>query len=158
MTMLRRLFVTLAALAVAAAAVIWWTVPAAERPKAVPDDPRQVALGERIYAESCASCHGANLEGQPDWQIRGSDGRLPAPPHDDTGHTWHHPDWQLFEIIKFGVERFAWPGYESDMPAFTRVLEDEEIWAVLTFIKSHWGERERRFQERVTETSEEPEP
>ena len=53
-----------------------------------PDNRRLVALGKRIYAEHCASCHGANLEGQPNWRIRKPDGRMPAPPHDSSGHTW----------------------------------------------------------------------
>ena len=43
--------------------------------------------GAQLYAENCASCHGANLEGQADWRSPGPDGRLPAPPHDETGHT-----------------------------------------------------------------------
>lgn len=39
-----------------------------------------IAEGEALYAEACAACHGAQLEGQPDWRTRGPDGRLPAPP------------------------------------------------------------------------------
>ena len=68
-----------------------------------PDDAQQVALGGGIYAEHCAMCHGANLEGQPDWMNRKANGRLPAPPHDVTGHTWHHPDQQLMLITKKGL-------------------------------------------------------
>ena len=34
--------------------------------------------------------------------------------------------------------KYAPPGYESDMPAFGGKLSDEEIWAALAFIKSHW--------------------
>ena len=51
-----------------------------------------IAQGEDLYREYCAACHGADLEGQPDWRSAGPDGVLPAPPHDETGHTWHHPD------------------------------------------------------------------
>ncbi len=96
-----------------------------------------MALGERVYSEHCAACHGKNLEGQPDWQSRRSDGRLPAPPHDETGHTWHHADEVLFRITKDGVAALV-PGYESDMPAYADLLTDDEIWAVLAFIKSRW--------------------
>lgn len=46
-----------------------------------------VSRGAMTYAEACASCHGADLEGQPEWHTRGPDGRLPAAPHDETGHT-----------------------------------------------------------------------
>jgi mono/diheme cytochrome c family protein len=153
----RRLATGLAIPAAGAAALVAWAVwpSAGERPRADPHDPRQVALGARVYAEYCASCHGAELEGEPEWWVRRPDGRMPAPPHDDSGHTWHHPDRMLFEITKHGIERFAPAGYESDMPAFAGVLADEEIRAVLAFIKSHWGERERTFQERVNETYEE---
>ena len=66
-----------------------------------PDDGKLVALGQQIYAEQCAACHGDNLEGQANWQSRHEDGRLPAPPHDETGHTWHHADELLFGLAKF---------------------------------------------------------
>ncbi|MBL4645745.1 MAG: c-type cytochrome, partial [Rhizobiales bacterium] len=49
-----------------------------------------VKKGAVIYAEYCASCHGADLEGQPNWQSPDADGKMPAPPHDQRGHTWHH--------------------------------------------------------------------
>lgn len=103
-----------------------------------PGDPAQVALGRRVYAQHCASCHGADLEGQPQWRQRRADGRLPAPPHDATGHTWHHPDEQLFQVTKHGVEAFAPPGYRSDMPGFGAELSDAELRAVIAFIKSTW--------------------
>ena len=54
------------------------------------------------------------------------------------GHTWHHPDEVLFGITKQGVAAFAPSGYESNMPAFGGVLTDEEIWAVLAYLKSSW--------------------
>ncbi|NYZ14841.1 cytochrome c [Azospirillum sp. RWY-5-1] len=109
-----------------------------------PNDAAQVARGKAVYAERCASCHGAQLEGQPDWRSRKPDGRLPAPPHDASGHTWHHPDADLFRITKQGIAAFAPAGYESDMPAFGDVLSDAEIRAVLAFIKSTWAEETRR--------------
>lgn len=145
-----RLLLAAVAIAVVAAGAWWFWEPAAQEEVswADPGDARLVALGQAVYAESCASCHGAELEGEPDWRVRRPDGRLPAPPHDETGHTWHHPDMQLFEITRYGVEHFAPAGYQSDMPAFEGLLTDEEIWAVLAFIKSRWPERERAFQER----------
>lgn len=137
------------------ASQVLWTAPAQQGIDA--EDSRLVALGEEVYAQYCASCHGAELEGQPNWRVRGPDGRLPAPPHDETGHTWHHSDRQLFEITKHGIERFAPEGYESNMPAFEDVLSDEEIWAVLAFIKSHWPEEEREVQERIDRAAREAE-
>lgn len=113
----------------------------------------QVALGVAIYAENCAGCHGANLEGQPDWMRRLDNGRMPAPPHDETGHTWHHADWDLFTITKLGIAAIV-PGYQSDMPAFADLLSDAEIIAVLAFIKSTWPEQQRAFQAEVTANDE----
>ncbi|WP_334061214.1 c-type cytochrome [Limimaricola cinnabarinus] len=112
-----------------------------------------VDLGGEIYAESCAACHGAQLEGQPDWRRRTEDGRMPAPPHDDSGHTWHHADRDLFIITKQGVGAVV-PGYESDMPAFEGLLSDDEIKAVLAYIKTSWSERERTFQAEVSAAAE----
>ena len=109
--------------------------------------------GKAVYAAQCAACHGANLEGQPDWRQRRADGRLPAPPHDETGHTWHHPDQVLFEITKHGVQRFAGAGYQSDMPAYEGRLSDDEIRAVLAWIKSRWPEPARRRQAEIDAAS-----
>jgi mono/diheme cytochrome c family protein len=104
-----------------------------------PDDRALVAVGADVYSEHCASCHGANLEGEPGWQRRKPDGKLPAPPHNETGHTWHHDEATLFAITKYGTAKAAnLVDYESDMPIYDGVLTDEEIIAVLSFIKSTW--------------------
>ena len=123
--------------------------PAGTQPlRAEPNNAEQVALGQTMYARHCASCHGANLEGQPNWRQRLPTGNYPAPPHDETGHTWHHPDRYLFETTKYGWQRFAPPGYQSTMQAFEDVLGDAEIWAVVAFIKSRWPASIRAQQER----------
>jgi mono/diheme cytochrome c family protein len=104
-----------------------------------PDDAQVTALGERIYRSHCAVCHGARLEGQPDWRQRDAQGRLPAPPHDASGHTWHHPDEVLFRITKLGVAQAAGlSSYDSAMPAYEGVLTDAEMIAVLSWIKAQW--------------------
>jgi mono/diheme cytochrome c family protein len=111
--------------------------------RADPRDTAKVALGARVYAQHCAACHGARLEGQPDWRRRLPNGRMPAPPHDESGHTWHHSDSMLFDITKGGMgPPYAPAHYSSDMPAFRGKLSDEEIWAVLAYIKSQWKSRE----------------
>lgn len=115
-----------------------------------PDDAKLVALGETVYRGHCASCHGAALEGQPDWRTRGPDGLLPAPPHDASGHTWHHPDQVLFDIVKFGVARTAnLAGYRTAMPVYEGVLGDDEIVAVLSWIKSRWPADIRAYQDQA---------
>lgn len=111
---------------------------------------RQIALGQSVYAENCASCHGKQLEGQPDWQTPLASGRLPAPPHDATGHSWHHSDETLFNVTRNGLKPYAGENYESDMPAFAGTLKDDEIRAVIEFVKSTWPERERTYQQQMT--------
>ena len=115
--------------------------------QADPDNAEQVALGQQVYASFCAGCHGVNLEGQPDWRQRLPLGNFPAPPHDDTGHTWHHADQWLFDVIKHGGKYHAPPRYRSAMPAYQDTLSDAEIWAVLAFIKSRWPMTIRAQQE-----------
>jgi mono/diheme cytochrome c family protein len=112
-------------------------------PRADPRDAAKVALGGKLYAQHCAACHGPKLEGQPNWRRPLPNGRMPAPPHDESGHTWHHADHVLFAITRNGlVPPYAPKDYESDMPAFAGKLSDEEIWAVLAYIKSHWTSAE----------------
>ena len=139
--------------AAAAALGAWAFAPSTIVQGAKRDGTQKIALGRMVYEQSCASCHGVDLEGQPNWRIRKPDGRLPAPPHDETGHTWHHPDQQLFEITKSGVAALV-PGYETDMPPFADALSDEEIWAVLAYIKSTWSPEVRLRQDRRNEGAE----
>ena len=117
------------------------------------DRQERSAVGRTIYARHCASCHGKNLEGQPDWQTPLSSGKLPAPPHDKTGHSWHHPDAMLTGITKRGIIPYVAPDYQSDMPAFEGKLSDDEIGSLWDHIKSTWSERERAYQEQMTRQS-----
>jgi mono/diheme cytochrome c family protein len=144
---LRMAAAALALLAIGAAA-IWWL---SGMDGADPADREQVARGRLVYDNHCASCHGRDLEGQPRWRERLPNGRLPAPPHDESGHTWHHPDRVLFEITRDGVAAHAPKGYESDMPGFGTALSDAEIWAVLAYIKSRWPQEIRDRQARLSQ-------
>lgn len=111
---------------------------------------RDIDRGAALYAETCAACHGADLEGQPDWQSPGPDGVLPAPPHDESGHTWHHDTGLLFDYTKFGgqaaLDARGVTGFRSGMPGFGEMLSDDEILDVLAFIRSTWPERARQVQ------------
>lgn len=112
-------------------------------------DLERVALGATLYAQHCASCHGANLEGQVDWQQPDADGALLPPPHDSSGHTWHHKDELLIEITLNGGD----PQARSKMPAFKDKLSEAGVVAILDFIKSQWGQKEREFQWWMTTVS-----
>lgn len=84
---------------------------------------QRVAVGEQVYAVNCTACHG---------QI-GEPPTLPgAPSHAEDGHTWHHADRHLFQWI---LDR---PPLAQLMPAFRGTLSDEEVSAVLAYIKSKW--------------------
>lgn len=121
-----------------------------------PAGPQELTVGARVYSKSCASCHGADLEGQPNWRQRDENGRLPAPPHNARGHTWHHDDATLFGITKLGTAEFTGLDIESDMPAFKDILSDDQIRAVLAYIKSRWPERIRRQQESINRRAPRP--
>lgn len=142
----RRLWIaTLAAVALVAGAVVFALSPEPQSGLLSPDDRQIVTQGAEIYTQNCAVCHGSNLEGQVEnWQSPGADGLLPAPPHDETGHTWHHGDALLFAITKYGVAEAAnLTDYQSAMPAYEGILSDDEIIAVLSYIKSTWPDEIR---------------
>jgi mono/diheme cytochrome c family protein len=113
-------------------------------------DGRDIANGEVLYAEQCAACHGANLEGQPNWSTPDENGVLPAPPHDETGHTWHHDNVLLFDYTKLGGQRAlaerGISGFNSGLPSFSGIISDEEIWDILAYIQSTWPERVQDVQ------------
>lgn len=103
-----------------------------------------------LYARHCAACHGANLEGQPEWRSPKADGSYPAPPHDAEGHTWHHDDAMLTDYVTRGGQAVLdemGVSFRSGMPAFGETLTADEITAVLDFIKSTWPERIRQARE-----------
>lgn len=144
--MKRRVLIAVGVAALIGAALYALTMVSAETDRVVlqDTDPVIIALGASVYEANCASCHGADLEGQADWRSPGEDGRLPAPPHDETGHTWHHDGDTLFRLTKYGAGALIDdPDYASNMPIYDGVLTDEEIIAVLSYIKSTWPEEIR---------------
>ena len=137
---------------IGAAAVLYSTIRPSGPAFIDPADQSLVMQGKAIYANNCAACHGEALQGQPNWRERMSNGRLPAPPHDKSGHTWHHPDAMLVDMVKNGLVpgKTAPPGYVSDMPAYRDILSDQQIIAVLTYIKSTWPPKVLEAQKEVT--------
>lgn len=107
-------------------------------------------LGVQVYNTRCAACHGPSGEGQRNWQQRGPTGVLPPPPHDSTGHTWHHADGLLFRIVAEGGVVYAGPETLTGMPGFREQLSDDEIRAVIRYLKGFWGPEERSFQAEVS--------
>ena len=113
-------------------------------------DYRDINVGSSLYADNCASCHGVNLEGQPNWRSQNVDGVLLAPPHAGKGHTWHHDDQLLFDYTKLGGKAALAArdvsDFNSGMPAFDKTLTDDEIWDILAYIRSTWSQREQEVQ------------
>ncbi len=117
-----------------------------------PKNTHQVALGKQVYDQNCASCHGADFEGEdPDWKRTKEDGTLYAPPHNGDGHTWHHGDQLLFKYVKEGGQAIAGKDFKSAMQPFSKSLSDEKIWAALAYIKTSWKEKQLEFQTKVSE-------
>ena len=119
----------------------------------MPNDASLVSLGQKIYLQNCASCHGVKLEGQKNWQTRDDEGYLLAPPHDETGHTWHHNDEYLFLMTKYGIEKIIGKKYPNNMPAYEDILSDKEIIAVLSFIKSSWPKKIQEIHNNINRRS-----
>lgn len=132
----------LATPAALAAMLFAGTLAAAEKPEpahfADADNAALVDQGAQVYMQNCANCHGRRLQGQALWQLRDQYEGRRAPPHDSTGHTWQHSDEDLFHVTKFGKFASMPATVISFMPAFEHSLKDDEILAVLAFIKSRW--------------------
>ena len=115
----------------------------------MPQDRAITAQGRLIYQGQCASCHGDNLEGQVGWRDQLIDGKRLAPPHDETGHTWHHPDEMLFQLTKNGIGAMMSKPYPNNMPIYKDILSDTEIIAALSYIKSRWPKETQAIHDQI---------
>lgn len=105
--------------------------------------------GAELYEIHCFSCHGGDSGGQ----------MMDMPPrHNANGHTWHHPDCQLTDIVlngsgEMGQMMRQMMGGEDlpPMPTFKGQLSEEEVAAILAYIKTWWTEEQRQLQAEVTQ-------
>ena len=111
-----------------------------------PNDLSLVKLGKNVILENCALCHDTQFEGQTNWQNRDNEGYISAPPHDETGHTWHHLDEYLLLMTKYSIEEIIGKKYHNNMPAYEKILTEKEIITVLSFIKSSWPSQIQEIQ------------
>ncbi len=72
-----------------------------------------------------------------------------APPHDKTGHTWHHSDKYLFLTTKYGIEKIIGQKNPNNIPVYQGILNDEQIISVLSYIKSSWPKKIKDYQEKL---------
>lgn len=80
-------------------------------------------LGERLFNESCASCHGANAEGQQ--------GIAPPLVH-KIYEPGHHADGAFFLAVKQGVRAHHWPF--GDMPP-VEGLTQRDVERIVAYIR-----------------------
>ena len=96
----------------------------------------QVTRGGKIFKNNCASCHGAQAQGEPDWRQTRADGLNPAPPLNGTGHAWHHPKKMLMQTIKYGT-----PGGKGRMQPWKDKLNDQDIEDITAWFISKWPQQ-----------------
>ncbi len=108
------------------------TAGSTQQPERTPTE-----AGRVVYSESCQVCHGDSATGK---------GAIPnAPVHGPDGHTWHHADGQIKEIIR---GTFDFPG--KTMPPFAGILSENDIDAVLVYLKSNWDGEQLEWQAEVS--------
>ena len=96
-----------------------------------------IAKGKTIYENNCVSCHKVNLVGAKNWKDLNNEGHRKAPPLNGAGHTWHHDDATLHNIIKYGLNKLV-KNYEGKMLGFEHKLRDKDIDSILSYMKSFW--------------------
>ena len=101
------------------------------------DSALMIARGKIVYENNCVSCHQVNLVGAKNWKGLDEDGHRKAPPLNGTGHTWHHEDATLHNIIKYGLNKLV-KNYEGKMLGFEHKLRDKDIDSILSYMKSFW--------------------
>ena len=109
------------------------SAPAASLRNPVASTPESIAAGERIYDASCAACHGNRAQGAVKAGITISiieEQRGKQPP-DLTDDQWDYgsSDGEVFTVIKRGLP-------PSMMPGFGGSLSDEDIWRIVTYLRS----------------------
>ena len=99
--------------------------------------------GQEVYNANCLSCHDGPTGGAIDDY---------PPRHNANGHTWHHPDCAIAQVIRDGsqgVPEYAPPG-AAPMQPFKDRLSASDIDAVIAYIKTMWTPGERQAQASFT--------
>lgn len=113
---------------------------AAETMKTPPlDDPALIRTGLIEYYEMCVVCHGA-----PGVKISATGQGLNPPPPELAGEAGHEDPGELFWITKNGIKM-------TGMPAFGVTHSDEELWAIVAFMKRMADLTPEQYQQMVRE-------
>lgn len=89
----------------------------------------QVSQGQVLFADHCATCHGAQGQGANNWTQANALGVRPAPPLNGSGHAWHHSLADLTQTVAQG---------RGAMPAWKGTLSEAEIMATLAWVQNQW--------------------
>jgi hypothetical protein len=98
---------------------------ASEVPNPIEADAASIEAGSVIFAASCATCHGENGEG--DGPAAEGLEKKPADLHES--HVQELPDGALFYIVTHGIP-------DTPMVAWENVLDEEERWHVVNFLRT----------------------
>ncbi|WP_422011970.1 c-type cytochrome [Roseateles sp.] len=111
---------------------------AAARPEAAEPDPRRVERGAKLYAEHCASCHGADGEGRRD-----ESGALAYPALAGSRLVTQGSPANLIRLIERGGYAPATPGHPRPygMPPFAGVLGADDLAALASHLRQSFGHR-----------------
>ncbi len=110
-------------------------------------DPAEIAAGEQLYRASCAGCHGIPGLSKP---VAQPGQRIVPSSHDEEGHTWQHPDFALFRLVRDGEAVANCDPVDAElMPRFRGAVSDSQLVAILSYIKSTWPEEIRAHHDRV---------
>jgi S-disulfanyl-L-cysteine oxidoreductase SoxD len=101
--------------------------------------PEALAAGARLAQQDCTRCRAEGITGRPA-------SRMDLTGRAWTGHTWHHPDSVLVQLIAKGVSRPT-----GVMPPFGTLLRPDEIRTLIAFIKTFWTPDQRQFQQERTQ-------
>lgn len=95
-------------------------------------DTESIVSGRQVFAQHCASCHGADASGRGPLAAS-----LPMWPPNLAGHMlWDRTDGEVFWRIGHGLRNSA--GIET-MPGFAETLPEDDIWALVNFLFANAG-------------------
>ena len=105
-----------------------------------------VGRGARVYVKNCVPCHGDRLDGDGHF----AHGFTPPPADFTSGGTISQlqESYVFWRIAKGGpglpVEGTPW---NSAMPAWEEILDEEDIWSVIIFLYEQTGSTPRTWEE-----------
>ena len=106
--------------------------PARTMPSGMSGDAAQLDLGNRLFMDKCASCHGKPSEGRSD---RAAFFEPAAPDFTDASLANLDPAY-LYWRIETGKDVEPFRAQGSVMPAWGPYLSEQQIWQLVAYIQS----------------------